>query len=95
MLTKEIEELTKLHEKKSREQELLSAENMNTNQRINDLKSKLQTEQRDFSELVQQYEEQVNYLSKAKEYSDAEIEDLKWNVEKQKEQYEELSLKLR
>jgi hypothetical protein len=41
MLTKEIEELTKLHEKKSREQELLSAENMNTNQRINDLKSKL------------------------------------------------------
>jgi hypothetical protein len=44
---------------------------------------------------VQQYEEQVNYLSKAKEYSDAEIEDLKWNVEKQKEQYEELSLKLR
>lgn len=26
------------------------------------------------------YEEQINYLTKAKEYTDAEIEDLKWSV---------------
>ncbi len=74
---------------------MLSAENMNTNQRINDLRSKLETEQRDFSEMAMQYEEQVGYLTKVKEYADAEIEDLKWTVERQREQYEELADKLK
>ncbi len=42
-----------------------------------------------------QYEEQINYFTKAKEYTEAEIEDLKWTVERQKEQYEELADKLK
>lgn len=35
-----------------------------------------------------QYEEQIGYLTKAKEYADGEIEDLKWTLERNKEQYE-------
>ena len=49
-----------------REQELLSAENMNSTQRVNDLRSKLQTEHRDFNEVVTHYEEQLGYITKAK-----------------------------
>lgn len=30
--------------------------------------------------MAMQYEEQAAYLAKAKEYADAEVEDLKWTV---------------
>lgn len=33
------------------------------------------------------YEEQLAYLAKSKEYSENEIEELKWSVEKGREQY--------
>ncbi len=42
---------------------------MNTTQRLNDLRSKLETEQRDYTEMAMQYEEQINYFTKAKEYA--------------------------
>ena len=34
------------------------------------------------------YEEQLAYLAKSKEYSDNEIEELKWSVDKVREQQE-------
>jgi hypothetical protein len=68
---------------------------MNTNQRLNDLRSKLETEQRDYSDMALHYEEQINYLTKAKEYADAEVEELKWTVERQRLQYDELADKLK
>jgi hypothetical protein len=61
---------------------------MNTIQRLNDLRSKLETQQREFNEMQQQYEEQMAIYSKEKEYSDADLEDLRWAIERHKEQYE-------
>jgi chromosome segregation ATPase len=41
------------------------------------------------------YEEQLAYLAKSKEYCDNEIEELKWSVEKGREQCEEASNRLK
>jgi peptidoglycan hydrolase CwlO-like protein len=41
------------------------------------------------------YEEQLNYLAKSKEYCDNEIEELKWSIEKAREQQEETNNRLK
>lgn len=42
-----------------------------------------------------QYEEQVGYLNKAKEYVEGEVEEVRWAMERGKEQYEEVVGKLK
>ena len=73
-------------EKKSREIETLSVNNFNSEQKINDLFSKLETEKRDTEDMKAFYEEQLAYLSKSKEYSDNETEELKWSLDKARDQ---------
>ena len=41
------------------------------------------------------YQEQLNYFAKSKEYSDNQIEELKWSVEKAREQQEETNSRLK
>jgi septal ring factor EnvC (AmiA/AmiB activator) len=81
-LKKEHDALTKEEQRISREFEALSAQNFNSGQKINDLKSKLETEKNDAEELKAFYEEQLAYVTKSKEYSDNEIEELKWSLDK-------------
>ncbi len=70
-------------------------QNFNAGQKINDLKSKLETEKRDAEDMKAYYEEQLAYLAKSKEYSDNEIEELKWSVDKAHEQQEETASRLK
>lgn len=41
------------------------------------------------------YEEQLAYISKSKEYSDNQVEELKWAVEKAEQQCVEINLRLK
>jgi hypothetical protein len=52
---------------------MLSIQNMNATQKLNDLKSKLDTEKRDYEEMSAHFDEQIAYLAKSKEYSDNEV----------------------
>jgi hypothetical protein len=53
---------------------------MNFTQKINDMKSKMETEKNDMEEMKIYYEEQIGYISKSKEYSDHEVDELKWQL---------------
>ena len=92
-LKRSQDKLIRQEEERERLAETLSVQNMNNNQKINDYKSRLDSERKNFEVMEVKYEEQLQHLAKSRDLLQSEIDEARWALEKEVQKYEATNAK--